>query len=175
MAAKDTTSCPVCGFSNPSEASRCASCGARLETLMGIELTEEEKRERRHQQTSFEWKWVGVAFGIYFALQAVTLALLPSVLPMYDPQGAPGLLISVVAWFVGGAVVGVISPGRTFFEPAVGALIAVVPTVAWLVHIDELYDVPMLFYVVGGLIGVMMTLFGAFLGERAQMTMRGEV
>ncbi|HJK95815.1 MAG TPA: zinc finger Ran-binding domain-containing protein [Polyangiaceae bacterium LLY-WYZ-14_1] len=174
MAANQTISCPVCGFENPKEASRCASCGARLESLLGTELTEEERRARRNQQEGFEWRWVGVAFGIYLAMQTVMLAILPIVLPMYDPQGTAGLGISVVVWFVGGALVGLISPGRTFFEPAVGALIAVIPTVAWLVHIDVLYDVPLIFYVVGGLIGVMMTLFGAFIGERGQMMIRGE-
>jgi len=174
MAANQTISCPVCGFGNPEEAARCASCGARLESLVGPELTEEERRARLHQQDGFEWRWVAVAFAIYLTLQTVMLAVLPLILPAYDPQGTPGLGISVLVWFVGGAVVGLISPGRTFFEPAVGALIAVIPTVAWLDYIDRIYDVPLIFYVVGGLIGVMMTLFGAFIGERGQMMLRGE-
>ncbi len=172
MASKDII-CAMCGFKNQGSPARCASCGAKLDEHVGVELTEEEEHARRHQQESFEWKWVFVAFSIHMVLQAIILVALPIVITAYDPQGTPGMLISAAVWFVGGIITGVISPGKTFVEPAVGAFLAAAPTVAWLMHIDHLYQIPMPLYIVGGLIGVMITLFGAFLGEKIQMGTRG--
>ncbi len=168
MAAPEEFVCTVCGARNPADLPRCRSCGAKLDKLER-ELSPEEEAARRYQQDTFEWKWVGVSFGIYFVLQAIFLAALPLVIPTYDPQGLPGLGISMGVWFVGGMIVGFVSPGKTFLEPAVGALLAMVPTILWLMHIADVYQLSMLAYTVGGLIGVFVTLFGAFLGERLQM------
>lgn len=173
MAAASEVVCPMCGFKNPANAARCASCGARVEELGTGDLSDEELHAKRHQQEGFEWKWVGVSFGIYIALQAITLMVLPLVISQYDPQGAPGLLISAGVWFVGGIVVGFVSPGKTFLEPAVGAMIAAVPTVAYLMYISEVHKVSLLAGIIAGLLGVMITLFGAFLGEKMQMGTRG--
>lgn len=166
--ASDEIVCTICGANNQAAAERCISCGARLDALGARELTEEEELHRRHQQESFEWKWVFIAFGVYMVLQAIVLVGLQYVIPTYDPQGLPGLLISAGVWFVGGMLVGVASPGKTFVEPAVGALLAVPPTVWYLSLIADVYQLSSLAYVVGGLLGVMMTLFGAFLGEKLQ-------
>lgn len=168
MAAAETN-CPMCGFQNASNVGRCVSCGAKLEALGSRELTEEEERATRHQQQSFEWKWAFIAFAIYLTFQAIILVALRFVISTYDPQGLPGLLLSAGVWFVGGIVVGAISPGKTFVEPAVGALLAVVPTIAYLMWIADVYQLSVLAYVIGGLLGVMATLFGAFLGEKIQM------
>lgn len=172
MAATETV-CPMCGFKNAATQKRCVSCGARLESVGGDDLSADEEHERRHQQEKFEWKWVFVAFGVYVTLQAVFLVALPFVISTYDPQGPNGLFISAAVWFVGGIVVGMVSPGKTFIEPAVGALLAVIPTVAWLQQITDIYQMSVMLYIVGGLIGVMLTLFGAFLGEKIQMSTRG--
>lgn len=173
MAAAGEVICPMCGFKNPANAARCASCGARVEALSSTDLTDEELHAKRHQQEGFEWKWVFVSFGIYMLMQAIVLGALPLVIPQYDPQGPPGLLISAAVWFVGGIVVGFVSPGKTFLEPAVGALLAVVPTVAYLMYISEVHKVSLLAGIIAGLLGVMITLFGAFLGEKMQMGVRG--
>ncbi|MFW5925142.1 MAG: hypothetical protein ACOC9O_00420 [Myxococcota bacterium] len=166
--AADEIVCTICGANNQATADRCISCGARLDALGARELTDEEELARRHQQDTFEWKWVFVAFGIYMVLQAIVLAGLQLVIPTYDPQGLWGLLISAAVWFAGGILVGVLSPGKTFIEPAVGALLAVAPTVVYLNMIADVYKLSTLAYVVGGLLGVMVTLFGAFLGEKIQ-------
>ncbi|MEM9072208.1 MAG: zinc-ribbon domain-containing protein [Myxococcota bacterium] len=171
MADKEIT-CTICGAKNSPDAVRCTSCGAKIDVLERA-LSAEEEHARRYQQESFEWKWVFVSFGIYAALQAVALVALPMVIDSYDPQGLPGLLISAAVWFVGGAVVGLISPGKTFIEPAVGALLAVVPTLLWLNHIADVYQLSLLANIVGGMIGVMVTLLGGFLGEKLQMSTRG--
>ncbi len=165
--------CSICGAANDPSAKRCTSCGAKLDVLERGELTAEEEHARRYQQESFEWKWVAISFAIYATLQAIALVLLPMVIDTYDPQGLPGLLISAGVWFVGGAAVGFISPGKTFIEPAVGALLAVVPTLLWLNHIADVHQLSLLANIVGGMIGVMVTLLGGFLGEKLQMSTRG--
>lgn len=163
----DEIMCPVCGAKNPASAARCNSCGARIEALTA-DLTEEEERARASQQDTFEWKWVFISLFIYLVLQGLVLAALPLVISAYDPQGLPGLLISAALWFVGGIVVGFVSPGKTFVEPAVGALFAVVPTVAYLYSIADVRQLSMPAYLVGGLLGVMITMLGAFIGEKLQ-------
>jgi len=171
-ASSDQVICHVCGFKNPGDAERCVSCGAKLEELSGAYSADEEAR-KKNQQEGFDIKWALVAFVVYLVLQAVVLVLLPMVIDAYDPQGLPGLLISAGVWFVGGSVVGFISPGKTFIEPAVGALLAVVPTLLWLNHIADVHQLSLLANIVGGMIGVMVTLLGGFLGEKIQMSTRG--
>ena len=144
-----------------------------MEALGAAELSAEEEHAKRHQQEGFEWKWVIVSFAIYFVLQAFFLGALPIVISNYDPQGLSGLMISAAVWFVGGIIVGFVSPGKIFIEPAVGALLAVVPTIAWIMYISDVFQLSVLAYVVSGLLGVMITLFGAFLGEKIQMGIRG--
>lgn len=167
MANDDTISCAVCGATNSISTQRCASCGARLEDLIR-DLTEDEELARQHQQDTFEWKWVLIAFVLDMLLGALVFAGLPRVLPMYDPQGSVGLLIAGGVWFVGAVIVGWLSPGKTFLEPPVGALLAVLPTLAYLDSIADVYELPKLAYIVGGLLGVLATLMGAFVGERLQ-------
>ncbi|MEM7448751.1 MAG: zinc ribbon domain-containing protein [Myxococcota bacterium] len=167
MAAPDQIVCAVCGAKNPANAKRCNSCGARIEEIRS-EYEDDELLARQNQQDGFEWKWVFISFSIYMLLQTVILGVLPLVIDAYDPQGLPGLLISAGLWFLGGIIVGMISPGKTFFEPAVGAMIAVLPTIAYLWWIADVYELSMLAYITGGLLGVMVTLPGAFLGEKIQ-------
>ena len=127
----------------------------------------------RYQQESFDWKWVAISFAIYLVLQSIALILLPMVIDAYEPQGLAALLISALIWFFGGILVGWISPGKTFLEPSVGAMTAVIPTLFWIDRISDVYQLSLLAMVVGGMLGVMITLLGGFLGERIQMSTRG--
>lgn len=166
----DTVTCPMCGFENQGNAVRCVSCGAKVEALGTGEYTEEEWLARRFEQENFEWKWAGIACGIYLALQVVALVILPLIISSYDPQGLAGLGVSVLIWFLGGIVMGVVSPGKTFLEPAVGAAIAAFPTIAYQHAVTpEGFAPSMLAYIVAGLLGIMISLFGAYIGERIQM------
>ena len=171
MAEREIT-CPMCGFKNPDSAERCRSCGAKVEELSAGHSTE-DAYERRYQQEHFDWKWAVRAAGVYLAAQLVILVGLPYVISTFDPQGLPGLLISVAVWFVGGIVVGIVSPGKTYIEPAIGALIAVIPTVSYLaITTPDGFQPTLLAYIVTGLLGIMIALFGAFLGEKIQMGTR---
>jgi hypothetical protein len=158
--------CPMCGFKNPESVERCRSCGAKVEALSST-YSEEEAYERRYQQDSFEWKWAVRSAVAFLIAQVVILVGLPFVIRSFDPQGLAGLLISVGIFLVGGIGVGLISPGKTFIEPAVGALIAVIPTASYLaITTPEGFQPTLLAYVVAGSLGVMFALFGAFLGEK---------
>jgi uncharacterized membrane protein YhdT len=162
--------CPMCGFTNPESVERCRSCGAKVEEV-STTYSGEDAYERRYQQDHFEWRWALLAAGVYLAAQMVILVGLPFVISTFDPQGLPGLLISVAVWFVGGIIVGAISPGKTFIEPAIGALIAVIPTVSYLaLTTPDGFQPTLLAYIVTALLGVMIALFGAFLGEKLQMS-----
>jgi hypothetical protein len=158
--------CPMCGFKNPESIERCRSCGAKVEEL-STSYSDEEAYERRYQQDSFEWKWaVRSALG-YLVAQVIILVGLPFVISSFDPQGLAGLLISVGIFLVGGVGVGLVSPGKTFIEPAVGALIAVIPTASYVaITTPEGFQPTLLAYIVAGSLGVMLALFGAFLGEK---------
>lgn len=167
MAIAETITCTVCGEENPETNTRCRSCGARIEKLVR-ELTQDEIHARRYQQDTFEWKWVVISFVLYMILGAIVFIALPMVITNYDPQGIAGLVIAGGIWFLGGIVVGILSPGKTYLEPPVGALLAVVPTLMYLDSIGDVYRLPSLAYMVGGMIGVMTTLMGSFIGERLQ-------
>lgn len=167
--AEPEISCAVCGFANTVSTERCKSCGAKVEALDST-YTAEEILARRYQQDSFAWRWTAIAAGVFLGLQATILVGLPVVISTFDPQGLAGLAISALVWFFGGIAVGVASPGKTFIEPAAGAMVAVPPTIAYLVLTTPAGFQPSLMaYIVFSLLGVMLALFGAFIGERLQM------
>ncbi|MGD8862384.1 MAG: hypothetical protein PVI30_20400 [Myxococcales bacterium] len=167
MASEEIT-CPMCGGKNPAGTERCNSCGARVEELRAS-WTPEEQYARRYQQEDFEWKWALIAAGVLVVLQGVIIGLLPKVIHAFDPQGIAGLMLTVPICFVGGIAVGAMSPGKTFVEPAVGAIIAAVPTLGLISAITpDGFQPTMLAYVVCASMGVMMALFGAFVGEKLQ-------
>ncbi len=167
-AGKDEIVCHVCGAKNKVETLRCMSCGAKLESV-SVEYTAEEEAARQNQQTGFSPVWIAVSFVIYLVLQGIFLVGLDLALASYDPQGFWGLVISIPIWFVGGIIVGRLSPGRTFIEPMIGAILACIPTVAYIMWITAEGFMPsMLELVMLGGMGVMISLFGAFLGEKLQ-------
>ena len=86
-----------------------------------------------------------------------------------DFEGSNGMLVSIPVWFVGGLLIGMISPGRTFIEPVVAALLVAMPTVIFLWYTQTVRVLPGFMYVIMALIGVMFTLIGSYLGERIQM------
>jgi hypothetical protein len=84
----------------------------------------------------------------------------------------------VAVWFVGGIAV-VRSPGKTFMSRP-SALFAVVPTIIYVKMITpdqplrrapfgrpRSNSISLLAYIMAGMLGVMISLFGAFIGERS--------
>ena len=98
-------------------------------------------------------------------MAALALALLPLVIPMYDPQGFPGIVIAITLWFLGAAAINYVSPGKNFLEPPVGGLLAAIPTMIFLSSIADVYQLSTGAYVLGTLMATMMALMGAFVGN----------
>lgn len=167
-AAQEEVTCPVCGFKNPLDAGRCQSCGAKVEAYTAA-YTSEEEHARRHQQDDFRWPWAMVAALVYVVLQGIVLAALPRAIPAFDPQGMAGLMVSIGVAFVGGIAVAWLSPGKTFIEVPVGAMIAAVPTLAYIaLTTPDGFQPTLLAYIICAIMGVMISLIGAFLGERIE-------
>lgn len=162
--------CPGCGRKVPVELPRCPSCGGALDAA-GMSLADAtgdpELAKLRREQTGFRWRWVMVSLAIFAIVQVGPLVLLRL-------DGWLGVGISVLVWFVGGLVVGFVSPGKTIWEPAVAALGTAVPTMIWLHVVTPAGLGPSaMAYVAAGVAGVGLGLFGARLGETIQDLTQG--
>jgi len=162
--ASERIECHVCGAGNRRGIERCQACGARLSELAS-DLSKEELYARRHQPDEFELRWVAISFGVFLLLAAVALGLLPLIIPIYDPQGFPGIAITIVLWFIGAAAINYVSVGKNFIEPPVGGLLAAMPTMIYLASIADVYRLSDGAYVLGALMATMMALMGAFVGN----------
>ena len=168
--------CPSCGAKNDPSARRCGSCGATLEDL-SPRGEDQRERERRYQQEGFSVVWATIALGVQTVLTIAIIVALPQAVAALDFEGYYGMSLSIPVWFIGGVLVGLISPGKTFVEPVVAALIVAIPTVFFLYNGffgmlgpgQTVRTMPWWMYIIMALIGVMFTLVGSYAGERIQM------
>jgi hypothetical protein len=121
-----------------------------------------------------DWKWIGIGVLIMIALNLVanfTLALIlapqfrnvdPSQITLSGGQMALGVAVIVLAFLIGGFIVGVKSAGRTIVEPGLSALIAV------LIGLAISGNVSVRNLIVGGLVPLVAGTVGGWLGERRQ-------
>ena len=170
MAPVKSVVCPSCGYKNtpvpPNH--RCGSCGAKMESLTR-QRSREEELERRYQQEGFSLPWLVISVLVQGVLTAALVVGLPMVLPLLDFEGSNGMLVTIPVWFLGGLLVGLISPGRTFIEPVVASFFTAIPTVFYLVHNQTVRAMPTFMYVIMAAIGVLFTLIGSYIGERIQL------
>ncbi len=170
MATANKIICPSCGFSNtpPLANNRCVSCGAKIEDLKR-QLSRQEELERRFQQEGFSLQWFGVSLAIIVVMTAALVMGLPMVIPALDFEGSAGMLVSIPVWFLGGLLIGLISPGRTFIEPVVAVFLVALPT-AFLLYMNQtVKTMPAFMYMLMSVLGVLFTLIGSYLGERVQL------
>ncbi|HQP34512.1 MAG TPA: hypothetical protein PLI95_05025 [Polyangiaceae bacterium] len=167
MASK-TITCPSCGFKN-STAGRCVSCGAKMDALGSAARTREEEMERRYQQEGFSFVWFLVSLLVEAVLTAALVVGLPMVVSALDFEGITGMYVAVPVWFLGGLLVGMISPGKTFIEPVVASFVVAIPTVFYAVVTRTRDFTPVFMFIIMAAVGVMFTLIGSYLGERIQM------
>jgi hypothetical protein len=139
-----------------------------MDTLKPSRSTEVD-RSRRYHQEGFSVLWCGIAIIVQAVLTAALVIGLPMVVTQLDFEGSHGMIVSIPVWFLGGMLLGMISPGKTFAEPAVASFLVAIPTVFVLVKSETVRAMPLFMYVIMALIGVMFTLIGAYLGERIQM------
>lgn len=162
--------CPSCGFKNsaPLPNNRCVSCGAKVEDLKRV-LSRQEELERRYQQEGFSPMWFGVSLVVMAVLTAAIVLGVPMVVPAFDFEGSAGMLVAIPVWFIGGFLVGLISPGRTFVEPVVAAFLVALPTAFLLFRGQTVKTMPAFMYILMSALGVLFTLIGSYIGERIQM------
>lgn len=126
------------------------------------------------------YKWVLIGAGIIFAQNLLAQALFADPVKTKLLLSFPGLtgvlifvgLIAFVSFFIGGALIGLFSPGETVKEPAFAALIA-----AGLNCLENFRNVDgksltVVGWLIGSLIilgvGFVMALGGAWVGEKLQ-------
>src|SRR4029079_11723133 len=104
--------------------------------------------ERRYQQEAFSISWMMVSLLIQGVLTGALVIGLPLVVPLFDFEGGNGMLVTIPVWFLGGLLIGLISPGRTFIEPVVAAFFAAIPTIFYLVRSQTVRTMPTFMYVI---------------------------
>ncbi|MFO0759509.1 MAG: hypothetical protein U0359_23660 [Byssovorax sp.] len=168
--AQSSVTCPSCGTKNSPvpESGRCVSCGASMEALKPTRNADLE-RQRRYQQDGFSVLWMLIALLVQAVLTAALVVGLPMVVSALDFEGSNGMAVAIPVWFVGGMLLGMISPGKTFIEPVVASFLVAIPTVFYLAKGQTVRTMPLFMYVIMALIGVLFTLIGAYIGERIQM------
>jgi DNA-directed RNA polymerase subunit RPC12/RpoP len=169
-ATKKNVTCMSCGFkNNPDGSKRCASCGSKLEELAKTRVTDNAE-DRRYQQEGLNLSWLGIAIAVQAVLTAAVIFGIPMLMPsVVDFEGGSGMVTCIPIWFLGGVLIGLTSPGRTFMEPVIGSFIVAMPTTYLLVQNQTVRTMPTFLYVVMAAIGVLFTLIGAYTGERVQL------
>jgi hypothetical protein len=165
VATERSFKCPSCGHSHTAERAprRCASCGAPVRELL-IERALEARRQNR-----FSFSWLLVSLLITALLTAAVIVGLPLVAHVLDFEGSAGMLVAIPVWFTSGMLVGLISPGRTFVEPACAAALVAVPTVLLLLRSETVKTMPLFLYLLFAALGVFFAWIGSVTGERVQM------
>jgi hypothetical protein len=169
MAVGKAAVCQNCGFKkNPPGSARCASCGAKLDDLDKTGARRDDP-DRRYQQDGFSVLWFGIAFVVQAVLTGAIVFGLPLVIAKLFFEGGNGMLVCIPVWFVGGLLVGMISPGRTFIEPVLASILVAIPATVLLVQSQTVHTLPTFLYLILAAIGVLFTLVGSYLGERIQL------
>jgi hypothetical protein len=140
-----------------------------MDDLARSKRTKEEELARRYQQEGVSVQWLLIAFGVQAVLTAALVFGLPMVVTLLDFEGQNGMVVCIPVWFMGGLLVGMISPGRTFIEPAVASLLVAIPTTFLLIQSQTVRTMPVFLYLIFAVIGILLTLIGAYIGERIQL------
>jgi hypothetical protein len=118
---------------------------------------------------SFSWTWVGISLAVFISLQIVLGYFAGRyVLAHYFSEG---LLFAVAgslglgSYFLGGLLIGVVSPRVRMLEPVVGALLAVLATIA-VGLLTPALGLKSGKLVLGGMLAFLMAVWGAKLGDK---------
>lgn len=173
----ETTFCPKCGAENPVEAERCAACGAGVS---GQALVDDEQQEKMHfQQETFQWKWVLIGFLVIGGAHALVVFVLFRL--VFIDNVWVQMAIGAAPYLIGGALIGALSPGKTFLEPFYAS---VLPAIALPMAVElqrvlalslpdigrTMAEVSWLNALAPILVYVILALFGSWVGEKIQGT-----
>ncbi len=119
------------------------------------------------QNTDFSLLWVLIGTVIVLVLQMGPLFAL-------GIDGYAGLFLGTGVCFLGGILIAFLSPGRTYVEALVAALISTIATNVFLAMTTPEGLGPVWYhYAFGTVIAALFGLFGARLGEAVQSATRG--
>ena len=119
----------------------------------------------------FSWKWTAISFVIFVLMETMIGAVIGQfIVGKYVSHNLQFLmqgLCNVGSYFVGGFVIGFISPGLRIYEPAAGAFFAVAGTLILTVFSPFTFlafSMPKM--MIGGAIAFFLAMTGAKFGER---------
>ena len=169
-AAESSIVCPACGHKNSPvpENGRCVACGALMEPVKSQRPGAADPK-RRYQQDGFSPLWTVIALVVQAVLTAAIVIGLPMVVSSLDFEGYYGMIVAIPVWFVGGLLLGMISPGKTFIEPVVASFLVAIPATFYLKNTETVRTMPLFMYLLLATVGVLFSLIGTYLGERIQM------
>jgi hypothetical protein len=125
----------------------------------------EKKAESGEPDETFQWKWVLAGLALGFVLNILFVFLLA---PVFNINLNLVHVAFSFSFVLTGFIVGYKSPGVTIKEPALAGAIAVI--VEWLfIQYGISLPVPAGYIAFGVVEGFLLTLFGAWLGERYQL------
>lgn len=122
-------------------------------------------------ESPFSWTWVWISMGVFITFELVLGGFLAHVvfgrmLSLHLNFLLQGLL-NLVSYFLGGLLVGILSPRVRIQEPAVGAFLSVAVMLSLSLFTPYSFIRFGLFkMLIGGAIAFMLALTGAKLGER---------
>lgn len=173
----DSSFCPKCGAENPIDAERCGSCNAGIS---GQALVDDEQQEKmRFQQETFQWKWVFIGLLVIGGAHALIVFVLFRFVFIDNVWLQMG--IGAAPYLLGGALIGALSPGKTFLEPFYAS---VLPAIAFPMTVEmqrvlamglpdigrTMAEVSWLNALAPILVYVILALFGSWVGEKIQGT-----
>ena len=126
---------------------------------------------------TLDWKWIGIGVVLMIVLSLIGGLLLglilgpqiegvtsPEEMQLSGGQMALAAVINILAFAIGGFIVGLKSAGRTILEPGISAAIAVV--IVLLIS----GNISIANIIAGGLVPFIAGILGGWLGERRQGT-----
>lgn len=166
--------CPVCAAPNDPSRDRCASCGARLESLVSVPPEGEEyEAHPAGVQRTFSPLWLFISFALDALFAVFVLVFVPFFIDAIDPQGLPGVFVIGAMWGLFSFAVAFASRGRTVLEPAVGAIFMAGPVIFFIDTISDVRAFDLMEQVFAGLALILLSVAGAILGEKLQGATRG--
>lgn len=131
----------------------------------------------RNHERPFSWSWVGLSLLIFIGMEVlIGIGVGQLVVGRYLSIGTSFMVrgsIQLVAFFLGGFIVGVVSPGIRMAEPAVGAFGAVALTMVVALFTPYTFmRMGLGRLLVAGTIAMLLALWGAWVGERLTGTVK---
>ncbi|HMV60289.1 MAG TPA: hypothetical protein PKL69_06230 [Agitococcus sp.] len=123
------------------------------------------------QNQPFSWGWILASVGIFVITQLVLAYIVGQVLlgariPHGLQQMVQGFLM-LLSYFVGGFLIGVVSPKIRIIEPALGAFASIFLVVIFSFLMPNSYvHFEWLRLLIGGVIAFGLAMYGAVLGEK---------